>query len=90
MGGLAEKHATGAIVGPTFQAIIADQFQALRAGDRFFWQNQGFDPQTAAMIGKTTLTNFIQRNTATPRLQANVVIESALPTHVRPHATQPP
>jgi peroxidase len=89
IGGLAEKHAAGAIVGPTFQAIIADQFRALRAGDRFFWQNQGFDPQTAAMIGRTTLTNIIQRNTATPRLQANVFVESALPTHVRPHVPQP-
>jgi peroxidase len=89
IGGLAEKHAAGAIVGPTFQAIIADQFQALRAGDRFFWQNQGFDPPTAAMIGRTTLTNLIQRNTATPNLQANVFIESALPTHIRPRAPQP-
>ena len=89
IGGLAEKHATGAIVGPTFQAIIADQFQALRAGDRFFWQNQGFDPQTAAMIANTTLTNIIQRNTATTKLQANVFVESALPTHVKPHAPTP-
>jgi peroxidase len=89
IGGLAEKHAAGANVGPTFQAIIADQFQALRAGDRFFWQNQGFDPQTAAMIGKTTLTNLLQRNTATPNLQANVFLQSALPAHVRPHAAQP-
>jgi hypothetical protein len=41
------------------------------------------------MIGRTTLTNIIQRNTATPRLQANVFVESALPTHVRPHVPQP-
>ena len=32
MGGLAEDHAPGAAVGSTFQAIIARQFQALRAG----------------------------------------------------------
>ena len=88
MGGLVEKHASGAIVGPTFQAIIADQFQALRAGDRFFWQNQGFDRQTAAMISSTTLTDIMERNTATPNLQANVFIQAALPTHVQPHATQ--
>src|SRR5262249_6784355 len=36
MGGLAEPHAPGATVGPTFQAIIAEQFDALRTGDRFF------------------------------------------------------
>jgi peroxidase len=91
IGGLAEKHASGAVVGPTFQAIIADQFQALRTGDRFFWLNQGFDSRTASMISNTTLADIMQRNTATPNLQANVFIEAPLTghTHVQPHATQP-
>jgi peroxidase len=89
IGGLAEKHATGAIVGSTFQAIIADQFQALRAGDRFFWQNQGFDQRTAAMIANTTLTEILERNAATTNLQANVFVQSAFPTHVKPHASTP-
>lgn len=68
MGGLAETHASGAIVGPTFQAIIADEFQALRTGDRFFWQNQGFDPKTASTISNTTLADIMKRNTQTPNL----------------------
>jgi peroxidase len=89
MGGLAERHAPGADVGPTFQAIIGRQFQALRTGDRFFWQNQGFDRQTASMISTTTLTDIMKRNTATPRLQANLFVQSSLPTHVKPHATTP-
>jgi peroxidase len=89
MGGLAEAHAPGAVVGPTFQAIIARQFYALRAGDRFFWLNQGFDRNTAAMISSTTLTDIIQRNTDTPNLQANVFIQSSLPTYVKPHAVTP-
>jgi peroxidase len=89
MGGLAETHAPGAVVGPTFQAIIARQFSALRAGDRFFWLNQGFDRNTAAMISSTTLTDIIQRNTDTPNLQANVFIQSSLPTHVKPLAVTP-
>jgi peroxidase len=89
IGGLAEKHASGANVGQTFQAIIGDQFAALRAGDRFFWQNEGFDAATALMISDTTLANIIQRNTATPNLQANVFIQSALPAHVQPHAATP-
>jgi peroxidase len=88
---LAEPHAAGAIVGPTFQAIIADQFQRLRAGDRYFWQNEGFDPQTAWMISKTTLATILKRNTATPNLQANVFIESPypIPGHVKPHVITP-
>jgi peroxidase len=89
IGGLAEKHAPGANVGQTFQAIIEDQFEALRAGDRFFWQNERFDAATALMISDTTLANIIQRNTATPNLQANVFIQSALPTHHQPHVAMP-
>ena len=90
IGGLAEPHAGGAILGPTFQAIIADQFEALRAGDRFFWLNQGFDPQTAAMISHTTLATIMKRNTQTPNLQANVFIQAAFPpTHVKPHVATP-
>jgi peroxidase len=89
IGGLAENHASGAIVGPTFQAIIADQFQALRAGDRFFWMNEGFDRQTASMISNTTLADIIERNADTPNLQANVFIQAAIPKHVQPHAPPP-
>jgi len=44
IGGLAESHA------PRAKAIIANQFGALRSGDRFFWQNEGFDASTALMI----------------------------------------
>jgi peroxidase len=91
MGGLAEPHAVGAIVGPTFQAIIADQFQRLRVGDRYFWQNQGFDRRTRGMIWNTTLATILKRNTATPNLQANVFIESPypIPAHVKPHVITP-
>jgi peroxidase len=83
MGGLAEHHSRGAIVGPTFQAIIAKQFQALRAGDRFFWQNEGFDQQTKAAISQTTLTDIIKRNTDTTSLQSNVFLAPVPATHVQ-------
>jgi hypothetical protein len=89
MGGLAESHAPGAVVGSTFQTIIARQFEALRAGDRFFWRNQGFDPQTAAMIGRTTLADIILRNTDTRHLQQNVFLAAPLPAHRTPHVPRP-
>jgi peroxidase len=72
MGGQAEAHAAGAVVGETFQAIIARQFHALRAGDRFFWANQAFDSDTAAHIAQTTLSQIIKRNTDTLRVPLNV------------------
>jgi hypothetical protein len=51
--------------------------------------NQGFDSQTATMISETTLADIMKRNTQTPNLQANVFIQSALPTHVPPHVAPP-
>ena len=89
MGGLAEKHAQNALVGETFQRIIADQFRRLRTGDRFFWQNQGFSSQMSFVISRTRLSDLIVRNTDTPNLQANVFIAQPLPN--RPHhLPQPP
>ncbi|MBV9354319.1 MAG: peroxidase [Chloroflexi bacterium] len=81
MGGLAEDHAQGAKVGPTFQSLIADQFSRLRSGDRFFWLNQGFDSQTSAMISNTRLSDIIKRNTDTTSLQTNVFL-APNPPHV--------
>ncbi len=78
MGGLAEDHAQGALVGPTFQRIIGRQFDALRTGDRFFWTNEGFDPKTARMIANTTLSQIIMRNTNTTNLRANVFVNAGV------------
>jgi peroxidase len=74
IGGLAENHAPGADVGQTFQSIIARQFEALRSGDRFFWQNEGFDSQTARTIAQTTLGDILERDASTPAEQQNVFI----------------
>jgi peroxidase len=89
IGGLAEAHAPGANVGPTFQAIIGNQFVRLRAGDRFFWQNEAFDAQTASMIAHTTLATLMRRDTATTNLQADVFVQAAFPNHVKPHVSPP-
>ncbi|MBV9582256.1 MAG: hypothetical protein JO057_27040 [Chloroflexi bacterium] len=72
IGGLAEDHARGAEVGPTFQIIIAREFDALRHGDRFYWQNQRFDPWLSARIADTRLGDIIKRNTDTSMLQPDV------------------
>jgi len=73
-GGLSEKHAPGAVVGPTFQTIIADQFEALRDGDRYWYENQGFDPKTLKMIENTRLSDIIERNTETEHIQDDTFV----------------
>jgi peroxidase len=87
MGGLAEDHAQGAKVGPTFQAIIARQFQALRSGDRFFWLNEGFDSATTTMISNTRLSDIITRNTDSTNVRRSVFV---LPNQSSsPHVAMP-
>lgn len=71
-GGLAEDHAPGAFVGETFQKIIADQFTALRDGDRLWFENQGFDAKTLYQIEHTTLSDIIARDTDTKTIQPDV------------------
>ena len=90
IGGLAEAHAPNAVVGPTFQRIIGNQFSALRAGDRFFWLNQGFDPATTHMIANTTLADIILRNTDTTALQQHVFIQGPPVTPPSHHKSQTP
>jgi peroxidase len=73
-GGLSENHVPGALVGETFQAILAMQFEALRDGDRFWFENQGFDSKTLAEIKGTTLADIILRNTDTKHIQDDVFV----------------
>jgi peroxidase len=77
IGGLAETPASSGVVGPTFQTIIRNQFDALRSGDRFFWLNQPFDPATSETIANTTLADIILRNTDTSALPSHVFLQSA-------------
>ena len=74
IGGIAEDHVAGSDVGPTFQAIITDQFERLREGDRFWWQNESLDAQTRQIISNTTLSTIINRDTDTNALQQNAFI----------------
>lgn len=74
-GGLAENHVPGAALGSTFEKIIADQFTALRDGDRFYFENQfANDPTELAAIKNTTLSDIIERDTDTGVMQADAFV----------------
>ncbi|MBY0228489.1 MAG: peroxidase [Gemmataceae bacterium] len=68
VGGLAERRAPGASVGPLFQRIIADQFQRLRDGDRFWYQRLYSGRELRELEG-TTLSDIIRRNTTITNIQ---------------------
>ncbi len=58
------------MIGSTFGKIIADQFTALRDGDRLYFENQKFDKETLNEIKHTTLSDLIMRNTDTTAMQS--------------------
>lgn len=72
IGGLAENHVNGGMLGELFSAIVGDQFSRLRDGDRFWYQNGMFETEWMEFIEGSTLSAIIMRNTGITGLQANV------------------
>jgi hypothetical protein len=71
IGGLAEVHVNDGMLGQLFSAIISDQFDRLRAGDRFWYQNGMFEPTWMEYVEDSTLGAIMARNDIAG-LQANV------------------
>jgi hypothetical protein len=72
-GMLAEDHIAGTDTGATERAIVLDQFQRLRDGDRFFYLNESFNfVERALFLQGSSLTRIIQNNTNITNLQSNV------------------
>jgi peroxidase len=74
VGGLAEDHMPGAMVGPTFSIILRDQFERLRDGDRF-WYESYLPADLLQTVRGQTLARIIRRNTTIGNdLQPNVFL----------------
>ena len=71
VGGLSEDHLPGSSMGETLTSIIVRQFEAIRDGDRFWYQNI-MDRRELAEIENTTLADVIERNTDIEGLQENI------------------
>lgn len=80
-GGLAEKPLSGGLVGPTFACLFGRQFNALRRGDRFWYENDmppsSFNAEQLSEIRKITLARIICDNgDKTDFVQPSVTISS--------------
>lgn len=71
VGILAEDHAQDSSIGETASTTIADQFERLRDGDRFWYENT-LNGQLVSEVEGTTLADIIERNTELDSLQSNV------------------
>ncbi|XP_061672534.1 eosinophil peroxidase-like [Syngnathoides biaculeatus] len=64
MGGIAEPLVKGGRVGELFACLIGIQFSNIRAGDRFWWENEGvFTKSQRASLMTTSLSRIICDNT---------------------------
>lgn len=66
VGGLAETHVRGALVGETFLVVLKDQFARLRDGDRFWYRS--YLPRTLVrLVERQDFARIIRRNTEVGR-----------------------
>ncbi len=73
VGGLAEDHVPGGSVGKTIHRIIVTQFERLRDGDRYWYENV-FTGSKLAAIQEMTLAKVIRQNTTIWNVQPNVML----------------
>lgn len=83
VGGISEKPKAGHTLGPTFSCIIARQFEALRLGDRFWYETgdctTGFTGKQLSEIRKVTLAGVICNNSDSIRHIARDVLDASTP-----------
>ena len=72
VGGLAEKESGDSLVGDTFTLIMKDQFERLRDGDRFWYQNK-FSENKVTELNSLKLSDIIKRNTNIQNIQDDVM-----------------
>jgi len=73
VGMLAETNMDNALFGETVMAFMHKQFQAIRDGDRFYYENDPtLSDEEKASIKATTMRDVVMRNTGIKLMQDNV------------------
>jgi len=75
VGLLSEDKVNGTSFGPTLLAMLKDQFERLRDGDRFYFENS-LGRSMLAEIDNTSLSEIIMRNTQLSDLPTNIMFAS--------------
>lgn len=90
VGALAEDHLPGSSVGPLIQAIVGNQFERLRDGDRFFYTTDTFlnsdGLQRIINLEQVSLARIIRWNTGISHIQDNVFFAEHVRTDTVSHA----
>ncbi|TAG31709.1 MAG: calcium-binding protein, partial [Rhodobacterales bacterium] len=73
VGGLAEQHINGGMVGQTFWVVLHEQLDRLQEGDRFYYLDRFENFDFYGTFGEdTTFANIIARNTSLTGLDSSI------------------
>ena len=72
IGGLAEVHVAGGVLGETFNAIFVTQIESLMDGDRFYYLQRLINQDFGNEIQNQQFKDIIERNTGVTHLNGNV------------------
>lgn len=72
MGGLAEAHVPGGLLGETFDAVFVAQMQALMDGDRFYYLYRLFGTQIGEEVNNGQFKDIVERNTGLSHLNGSI------------------
>jgi peroxidase len=90
VGALAEDHLPGSSAGPFIHAVVIDQFERLRDGDRFFYTNdpllESEQVRRVIDLDRLTLSKVIRWNTGISNLQDNVFFDKSVLIFEAPEA----
>jgi hypothetical protein len=72
IGGLAEAHVPGGLLGETFDAVFVAQIQALMDGDRFYYLYRLFGTQIHEEVNNGQFKDIVERNTGLTHLNGSI------------------
>ncbi len=72
LGGLAEVHQPGGLLGETFDLVFVTQIESLMDGDRFYYLYRLAGQQFADEVGGGQLKDIVERNTGLTHLNGNI------------------